>query len=74
MPDLPNTHPEDPRDQASTASLALGGLRTLIHLVPYDEDIPANAIGPLVDLIHDRLEPAVVDLQAYVSRNSTGGH
>ncbi|MBP9184279.1 MAG: hypothetical protein KBF78_14180 [Fuscovulum sp.] len=60
----------DPRDAVGVAERALWGLRILIHELPPDADIPASGIGPILDLIHDRLDPAVDALQSYVPRDT----
>jgi hypothetical protein len=58
----------DPRDAAYQAERALLGLRLLVGMAPTDDDIPVSALSPLLDIIHDRLEPAIDALQNYLPR------
>ena len=57
----------DPRDAAGAAERALFGLRRLLNELPPSHDLSAECIAPLVELIHDRLEPAVDALQKWRS-------
>jgi hypothetical protein len=59
----------DPRDAAAVAERALLGLRRLVNELPPGTDIGSDGLGPLLDLIHDRMEPAVNSLQSYVPGN-----
>ena len=60
----------DPRDALVDGSTALRGLHQLLsdrpHVVAGDAELPK-----LVELIIDRLEPAVAAMQDYVPRNWT---
>lgn len=59
----------DPRDAIGEADRALFGLRVLLSELPPDADVPASGIGPLLALIHDRMEGAADQVQDYVPRN-----
>lgn len=59
----------DPIVAVETAERALRGLSILVAELPPDADIPARSIGPLIDLIRDRLDPAVDALQGYERRD-----
>lgn len=59
----------DPRDAIAQGERALLGLRVMVGMVPPGEDIPVNVLGPLLDIIHDRIELAVEDIQNYVPRS-----
>lgn len=60
----------DPLVAVETAERALRGLCILVAELPPDADIPADGIGPLMDLIHARLGPAVDALQAFGWRDA----
>lgn len=59
----------DPLVAVETAERALRGLCILVAELPPDADIPATSIGPLIDLISDRLGPTVDALQGYERRD-----
>ena len=61
---------DDPRDGVAQAEAALAGLRLLINELPADADLQARNLGPIIDLIHDRLDPAVTALQDFAPRNA----
>lgn len=58
----------DPRDAAAEAGRALLGLRILVNELPRGSSADPNTLAALLDLIHDRLEPAVEKLQNYIPR------
>ena len=58
----------DPRDAIGEADRALFGLRLLVSELPPGADIPASGIGPLLALIHERLEGGAERIQSYVPR------
>lgn len=66
-----NTCSKDPRDAITDAERALFGLQLIISELPGDADIPSCGLAPLLTLIHDRLYPAVMQLDGYVPRNWT---
>ena len=63
-----NYRTHDPRDAAGEAEQALLGLRIMLNELPPGADVPANRIASLVGIIHDRLGPAVDQLQDYIPR------
>lgn len=59
----------DPIVAVETSERALSGLAMLVADLPPGTDIPAEGIGPLIDLIRDRLRPTVAALQGYERRD-----
>lgn len=60
---------QDPRDRILQAERALWGLRTVLAELPPGSGIPAEGLGTLVAIIHDRLDSAAEAIQDFVPRS-----